>query len=646
MPSDAKRTTPPAPTTTTTTPTPTTKKTPATVTTTTAAKTTKSTKTIPKTPAVQTKEDLSASCSFESKCSWINTDGDEFDWQVVFGIMGAPSRGPKSDHTIGKPGRGKYAYIGAGRPRSAGDKAWTTTIESSKATSGRCLSFWYNMNGRQTGTLNVLLRSSVDGNTTDRIIWRLSGDQGEKWQKGQTPISSKVAFNIIFEGIIADGIESAIALDDISFKQGVCPVQPKAAYPAKPTTRPPTTVDPSINCASEGLLCPGQESSGDGEIEDGSGALPTEEAVKMPKPTEGIEPPTLDCDGDDCGAKTPDTPAFKPFKCDFENYTICGFIADKSADFPWRRASGRTESKNTGPASDHTNSTKDGYYMFIETSYPRLKGESALLLTPSFSPSTASRCLSFWYHMYGSDTGSLKVYLDENGDRGEAIWTKSGNLGDRWHQSYVSLPLSRLNVPHQVVMEGVVGTSYHGDIAIDDFEINEGLCPNAGASCDFESDTCGYTNSMRGSIAWTIRKDDEGSEMGRSSTGGSQLIMMADKKGFNAVLVSPLITPSPEGDCLSFWYRLTGPDTASLEVSLQQGETEGVPIWMKKGSQVDKLVNARVTILEKKEYKIVFKGLVGDGDGNATLDDIAFTTGRCLNEGKYLLEKIESSEDI
>jgi hypothetical protein len=55
-----------------------------------------------------------------------------------------------------------------------------------------------------------------------------------------------------------------------------------------------------------------------------------------------------------------------------------------------------------------------------------------------------------------------------------------GNLGNRWHMAFINLPLSKLNVSHQVVMQGVVGSGYHGDIAIDDFAINEGLCPNAG----------------------------------------------------------------------------------------------------------------------------------------------------------------------
>lgn len=50
-----------------------------------------------------------------------------------------------------------------------------------------------------------------------------------------------------------------------------------------------------------------------------------------------------------------------------------------------------------------------GYYMFIETSSPHLPGDTAVLLTPMFAGTTQPRCLTFWYHMLGSDIGSLNV---------------------------------------------------------------------------------------------------------------------------------------------------------------------------------------------------------------------------------------------
>jgi hypothetical protein len=49
-----------------------------------------------------------------------------------------------------------------------------------------------------------------------------------------------------------------------------------------------------------------------------------------------------------------------------------------------------------------------GYYMFIESSSPRLENDTARLYSPVFtSQLTASQpsCFIFWYHMYGATTG-------------------------------------------------------------------------------------------------------------------------------------------------------------------------------------------------------------------------------------------------
>lgn len=64
-----------------------------------------------------------------------------------------------------------------------------------------------------------------------------------------------------------------------------------------------------------------------------------------------------------------------------------------------------------------------GFYMFIETSDPRKQGDIARLISPSYTASPVESCLEFWYHMYGTDTGTLNVYKDSTNTR---VWTKSG----------------------------------------------------------------------------------------------------------------------------------------------------------------------------------------------------------------------------
>nr|XP_023684225.1 MAM domain-containing glycosylphosphatidylinositol anchor protein 2 isoform X1 [Paramormyrops kingsleyae] len=182
----------------------------------------------------------------------------------------------------------------------------------------------------------------------------------------------------------------------------------------------------------------------------------------------------------------PINPHLREFHCSFEEEPICMFTQEKGDDFDWTRHSAATRdtkyTPNTGPSSDRSGS-KQGFYMYIETSRPRLEGEKARLLSPTFnvapkSPYGATNsayCFSFYYHMYGKHIGTLNAYLRQKGQAASdsPIWTLSGNQGDRWRQAKVNIhPTSSF----QMVLEGIRGPGIEGDIAIDDVTIEEGEC--------------------------------------------------------------------------------------------------------------------------------------------------------------------------
>jgi hypothetical protein len=77
-----------------------------------------------------------------------------------------------------------------------------------------------------------------------------------------------------------------------------------------------------------------------------------------------------------------------------------------------------------------------GYYVFIETSAPRRRGDKAWLKSESLAgAANTPKCVSFWYHMYGINMGSLNVYVATNGSLpGDLRWSLSGNQGNQWNQ--------------------------------------------------------------------------------------------------------------------------------------------------------------------------------------------------------------------
>jgi hypothetical protein len=113
-----------------------------------------------------------------------------------------------------------------------------------------------------------------------------------------------------------------------------------------------------------------------------------------------------------------------------------------------------------------------GYYIYIETSVPRRVNDTARL-TSQLITQNATMCLNFWYHMYGTSVRTLNVYLKSAGSLGTPVWSRTGTRSNQWYSASVDIQRS---ASYQIVFEGVRGTSYRGDIALDDISVSMGSC--------------------------------------------------------------------------------------------------------------------------------------------------------------------------
>lgn len=86
--------------------------------------------------------------------------------------------------------------------------------------------------------------------------------------------------------------------------------------------------------------------------------------------------------------------------------------------------------------------TAAGFYIYIETSSPRVSGEKARLES-DIAPPTPETCLEFWYHMYGDDIDALNVYAAVDGTGlGIPIWSRVGTKDDAWYQGRVTVTMA------------------------------------------------------------------------------------------------------------------------------------------------------------------------------------------------------------
>lgn len=156
--------------------------------------------------------------------------------------------------------------------------------------------------------------------------------------------------------------------------------------------------------------------------------------------------------------------------------TVSGSVRWESED-----ASGANEnSTGTGPLYDATSpSAPGGVYMYLETS---TSGGPAELISPAIDISTISGTaeIEYWYHMHGATINKLVVYAEDATGTRTAIDSLVGQ-----QQTNQSDPFFQRNVPltgltpgvYNFVFEGHRGTSFTGDISIDDFRVQ------AAASC-------------------------------------------------------------------------------------------------------------------------------------------------------------------
>ncbi|KAJ7393860.1 hypothetical protein OS493_003527 [Desmophyllum pertusum] len=377
------------------------------------------------------------------------------------------------------------------------------------------------------------------------------------------------------------------------------------------------------------------------------------------------------------------TPQSDP-SCDFEN-DLCSWKQETTDNFDWTRKSGATSSSGTGPSSGHSG---NGYYVYIETSSPRVSNDTAILTFKGINKKVV--CLSFYYHMYGFDVNTLN--LNNNGKK---FWSMNGDQGNTWKKAEVTI-----TGDYGLEFKGVAGNSFQADIAIDDISVSDGSCggvppttsappqpttpttaapttaaptpqsvrllvishrddatcilimmpfiapttaapvtvaptttapaPQSDPSCDFERDLCSWKQGTSDNFDWTrISRATPSSSTGPSSGHGgkgSYLYIEAShpRTEDDVAILSFSGTNSKPVVCLTFYYHMYGNDINELYLY-----NRGKNVWRMSGDQGDEWKKAQIIITGN--FQLVLIASVGKSYlGDIAIDDISVTDGYCV----------------
>ena len=176
-----------------------------------------------------------------------------------------------------------------------------------------------------------------------------------------------------------------------------------------------------------------------------------------------------------------------------------GWTQESSDDFDWTQNSGTTPSSGTGPSAASEGSS----YAYMEVSNPNFPSKRAILNSPCFDlTGVTSPEITFDYHMLASP-GTLDLEASTDGSTWTSIWSLTGDQGSAWNSATVSLNSYTNESEVRLRFNGVSGTTWQGDIAIDAIGI-DGTGGGGGGCTDTEVDLTIVLDDYPGETTWTL----------------------------------------------------------------------------------------------------------------------------------------------
>ena len=250
----------------------------------------------------------------------------------------------------------------------------------------------------------------------------------------------------------------------------------------------------------------------------------------------------------------------------------------------WRTTSGPTGTGDTGPDFDHTLGNNSGKYLYLETSSDDGGGcrrKQANLQSVCWDLRNTNQAeLSYWYHAFGSNIGSLQVdILGENGWEEEIIPTQEGDKGNIWINNKVNLEKWR----DQIVVVRFVGKSgdgYRGDLAIDDINLSsfptavfQVLAPK---TCTDSVISIQNNSSFSNTFSWKVSPNDGVTFLNGSSDTSSAPSLSFTKAGnYNIELIA---TNTNGNDTLAQSITILAPPTDAIMSTLDTSICAGASL--------------------------------------------------------------------
>ncbi|NXS32508.1 AEGP protein, partial [Pomatostomus ruficeps] len=532
-----------------------------------------------------------AQCKNFTRCSF---DHDLCSWEAVAGPavwsrntslnLGTSYGIPTRDHSNNSRA-GFFLHVGSGSTAQAGGTAQLSSL-TFQATNSCSLMLYCHLHGSATSNLRI----SYVTNSTKHLMRERTGDLGSCWVRERVDFNVTGPFKVLIEGVA--GSRGTVAIDDLILSQGC--VKEKD----KPLVMLPSQAGASP-CAADEVAC----DSGD--------CIAAE----------------LACDFADTCA-------------DGSDEKHCGTTTFESGAGGWHDVSvGRLRwglQNVTEPDTFLTVFLCPGTFLSLQTGEGQMVGP-AKARSPLLGPSGPACTMEMSYRIHSDPQGFLAISVtDHTTGTTQLAWQTQGHGSTAG--GHVHVPLGERSRPFQVELLALVDLQGSASVSIDNVTFKQCyldvVLPTAAElSCNFERDMCGWYQDLSSDFKW-VRSTGQG--QGSDHTTGSGYFMSVDPSvpwshGQRAQLLTSRQKPASAPRCLSFWYRLTGPQIGTLTLKLRPERGEEVVLWTLRGTQGSIWHRGWATLpaTGQQRYQVVFEVMQDGFLGDVGLDDLMQTAGPC-----------------
>uniref|UniRef100_A0A8C3JFP5 MAM domain containing 4 n=1 Tax=Calidris pygmaea TaxID=425635 RepID=A0A8C3JFP5_9CHAR len=554
-------------------------------------------------------------CDFEEgDCGWQDVSTSTYRWVRGQASLAMWGMGPYSDHTVGT--NLGWFMVTVSPPAKTMATAWLRSPVMREAATTCEISAWFHLSGSGEGAHSG--HGWASGNRPQGTT------QGRMWGKPSMCWGPHGADQMLMPcPTTPEPRQQECGVEESSCNRGSCLAKHRFcdgtddcgdgsdenttqcgehlwAWGGGPARQPP-------DCTARLRVCPGGEKSGCG----GScaGASPTPPPTPTPSSQVRLFPPQRRCllVPSHCrGSQGAGTPCSHSAGCGWVPLWEVGGDARAGC---WAGGAARDTEPLPRPLRVFL---CPGAFLALQAGEGQVMA-AAKARTPLLGPSGPACAMEMSYHIH------------------------SGLQGNAPLSPGVSCPLP---VPawHRVELLGLVDLQDSASAAIDNVtfvQCHPNMMPPEATelSCNFERGMCGWYQDQSSDFKW-VRVT--GQRQGSDHTTGSGYFLAVDpsapwSRGQRAQLITYHQEPATALRCLSFWYRLAGPQIGTLNLKMQLEGGEETVIWTQRGTQGSIWHQGQVTLptTGQRQYRLSFEALRDAFLGDVSLDDLALRAGPC-----------------